>query len=133
MIYNKHGNLLLEGVVHMQWFSQLKIKQKLGLLVGMLSLGILIVGGVGYWSLKQSNLYLDSMYDNNMMQAKLAYKNQILLGQLRGEIFELMLMTSEADNQRLLQQISQDRMAYTDTFTQLGKICRISKEKICKS
>ena len=117
----------------MQWFSQLKIKQKLGLLVGMLSLGILIVGGVGYWSLKQSNLYLDSMYDNNMMQAKLAYKNQILLGQLRGEIFELMLMTSEADNQRLLQQISQDRMAYTDTFTQLGKICRISKEKICKS
>jgi methyl-accepting chemotaxis protein len=113
----------------MQWFSQLKIKQKLGLLVGMLSLGILIVGGVGYWSLKQSNLYLDSMYDNNMMQAKLAYNNQVLIAQLRSEIFELMLTTNEADNQRLLKQIGIDRTAYGDNFAKLSKMALSDGQK----
>jgi len=113
----------------MRWFSQLKIKQKLGLLVGMLSLGILIVGGVGYWGLKQSNLYLDSMYDNNMMQAKLAYNNQVLIAQLRSEIFELMLTTNEADNQRLLKQIGIDRTAYGDNFAKLSKMALSDGQK----
>jgi methyl-accepting chemotaxis protein len=113
----------------MQWFHQLKIKQKLGFLVGLLSLAILIVGGFGYWNLKQSNIYLDSMYENNMMQAKLAYSNQISVGEIRNNIFELMLTKSVADNQKLWQDIEQGRLEYSDNFKKLGQMPLSAEQK----
>lgn len=106
----------------MEWFHQLKIKQKLGILVGMLSLAILIVGIFGYWNLKQSNMYLDTMYANNMVQAKLAYRNQILVGQIRNDIFELMLTTDEVENKRLSQNIENGRAEYSRSFAELGEM-----------
>ena len=106
----------------MGWFHQLKIKQKLGILVGILSLAILAVGIFGYWNLKQNNTYLNTMYSNNMVQSKLAYNNQILIGRIRNDIFEIMLTTNPAENQQLQQDIERNRKAYGDTIAQLGQL-----------
>ncbi|MDQ0204936.1 methyl-accepting chemotaxis protein [Pectinatus haikarae] len=113
----------------MQWFHQLKIKQKLGILVGILCMAILTVGAFGYWNLKQSNLYLDNMYQNTMMQAKLAYNNQILIGRIRNDIFELMLTSDAAENKVLQKDIETSRSQYADIFSKLGKMDLSDQQK----
>lgn len=100
----------------MKWFQQLKIRQKLGLLVIVFSTAVLVVGGIGYYNLKQSTNYLDRIYNENLLQSKLAYENRIFIRRIRSDLFEVMLTNNQAEHEKILKEIEETRKSYNENL-----------------
>jgi len=104
----------------MNWLNNLKIKEKLSILVIFFSLAVLIVGIVGYFNLKKSNEYTKAIYNNNLTEIELAYENRVYVQKIQSDIFELMLTTSALENQKLLTGIADTRNKYSENLTKFA-------------
>jgi methyl-accepting chemotaxis protein len=104
----------------MNWFNNLKIKQKLSVLVIFFSLAVLIVGIVGYFNLKKSNEYTKAIYNDNLTEIELAYENRVYIQKIQSDIFEMMLTTDVSENQRLLTEIADVRKGYNENLTKFA-------------
>ena len=98
----------------MKWFSDLKIKQKLSILIVVFSLGLIIVGSAGYLALKQSSEYTDQIYRNNLTEVTLAYENRLYIDQIRTDVLSLMLTTEDRENKQLQDRIAATRKLYAE-------------------
>lgn len=106
----------------MNWFNQLKVRQKLIFLVFMFSAVILLVGILGYRNLQQSNAYLDDIYSQKMIQMKLEYENRIFIRRIRSDLFEMMITKNASENAALLKEIMDTRTAYNENITKLSSM-----------
>jgi len=96
----------------MSWFSDLKIKQKLSMLIIMFSAAIILIGVVGYSELKQSSEYTDKIYQNNLTEITIAYENRLYIDAIRTDVLSLMLTTEDRENKQLQERIAATRSLY---------------------
>ena len=52
------------------------------------------MGGIAYLDLKQSNKYTNDLYQENLTQIDLTYQNSLYIGQIRSDLFAIMLSTN---------------------------------------
>ncbi len=101
----------------MEWFKNLKVSQKLYLLITIFSLGIIIVGAIGSVNLKASSQSMDELYDQDVRASNLAYETRIALRRVQGDIYRLMVTTDDAENKMLLKDIETQRSVVEKAFS----------------
>lgn len=60
----------------MGWLKNLKVSQKLYLLIAVFVLGIIAVGAIGSLGLRDSSQGLDTLYNQDVQSTNLAYENR---------------------------------------------------------
>ncbi|WP_196592825.1 methyl-accepting chemotaxis protein [Pectinatus sottacetonis] len=113
----------------MEWFDNLRIKQKLGLLIIIFSAAILIVGSIGYLDLKKSNENTNKIYNGNMTEIDLAYQNRVYIGRIQSDLFEIILTKDKKENERLFAEIDNMRKIYTKNIEQFNSMSLSSAQK----
>lgn len=113
----------------MSWFNNLKVKQKLSILILIFSLAVILVGMIGYFNLKRSSEYTDMMYQNNLTEVSLAYENRIYIRRIRSDLFELMITTDAKENQRLIDEIADTRKTYNENLTKFEALPLSQEQK----
>ncbi|MBB5337608.1 methyl-accepting chemotaxis protein [Pectinatus brassicae] len=113
----------------MNWFNNLKIMQKLGLLIIIFSIAIVVVGSIGYLDLKQSNKYTNDLYQENLTEIDLAYQNSLYIGQIRSDLFAIMLSTNPEKNKQLFDNIASIRKIYAGNIDQLNSMSLTTNQK----
>ena len=94
----------------MSWFSNLKVSQKLYVLITVFSVAIIIIGGIGYLNLKQSSDNIEVLYKIDVEKSNLAYESRLYIRRIQADLFSLMLTTDDRENIRLSNEIK-DLMA----------------------
>ena len=89
----------------MSWFSNLKVSQKLYVLITVFSVAIIVIGGLGYVNLKQSSDNMDVLYNINVQKSDLAYESRLDIRRIQADLFALMVTTADSENTRLSNEI----------------------------
>ena len=113
----------------MKWFNDLKIKQKLSILIVIFSLAVIIIGVVGYFNLKKGSEYTDIMYQNNLTEIELSYESRIYIRRIRTDVLDLMITTDDAENQKLVKQINESRKKLAETLAMYDNLPLSSEQK----
>ncbi|WP_019554444.1 methyl-accepting chemotaxis protein [Propionispira raffinosivorans] len=95
----------------MSWFSNLKVSQKLYVLITVFSVAIIIIGGLGYVNLKQSSDNMDVLYKIDVEKSNLAYESRLYIRRIQADLFSLMLTKDDRENIRLSNEIKDFRAA----------------------
>jgi methyl-accepting chemotaxis protein len=106
----------------MNWFSNLKVKEKLYLLITIFTIAVIVVGVLGYVNLKRSSQNMDSLYKVDVTAMSLAYENRILMRQIQSDIFALMATSLESENSRLSNEIDSLRKTFNGNLEEYKKL-----------
>lgn len=97
--------------------------ERLIVLIALLSVAILIVGGVGYYSLNKANTALEDMYCRQLKSVQVLNDARTHGRKIEGDIYALMLTTDDQEDEALAKDI-EDRAKRFDqdlqTFEQIG-------------
>lgn len=98
----------------MNFLNNMKINQKLGvlILISLLSMGL--IGYTGYYYLQQANADMNSMYADQLVPIELINENRAHVNGASADLFELMITTDENRN-KVLQQDITDRINVFNT------------------
>lgn len=113
----------------MQWFHNLNIAKKLGLLIVLAVLFLSVAGGVSYRYLVGSNDISSDMYENKLVSIQLMNENRVHQRVVMGEILELMLTTDDNVNISLLRGIQERAKLYNDNVAKLETMSMDEKQK----
>ena len=91
----------------MQFLNDLRVGNKLGILIVIAVIAVGIVGCVGYFSLKQSSELLTSTYEQRLVPIRLLSENGANARGVSAAVLELMLTTDDKKNQELKAFISE--------------------------
>ena len=86
----------------MGWLNNLKVAQRLVLLILVFVVALAGVGGTGYLYLKKTSDAMDAMYREKMHAVELILDNRIHMRRIEMSTFELMITTDDSENQKLL-------------------------------
>lgn len=107
----------------MNWLRNMKVMERLIVLIAILSAAIIIVGGVGYYSLNKANTALEDMYSRQLKSVQVLNDARTHGRKIEGDIYALMLTTDDQENEALAKDI-EDRAKRFDqdlqTFEQIG-------------
>lgn len=90
----------------MNFLNNMKVKQKLGVLILISLLSMSIIGYTGYYYLQQADADINSMYANQLVPIELINENRAHINGASAELFELMITTDANRNKVLQQEIS---------------------------
>ena len=97
--------------------------ERLIVLIAILSVAILIVGGVGYFALNKANTALQDMYSRQLKSVQVINDARTHGRKVEGDIYALMLTTDDREHKMLTKDI-EDRVKLFDqdlqTFEQIG-------------
>ena len=113
----------------MSWFSNLKVSQKLYVLITVFSVAIIIIGGLGYVNLKQSSDNIDVLYNINVQKSDLAYESRLDIRRIQADLFALMVTTADSENTRLSNEIKELRAAIDKNNDAYAKLSLDANEK----
>lgn len=113
----------------MNLLGNLKIRQKLYLLIMVFSIALISVGCVGYFNLKQSNQNAEDLYANNLTEIQLAYENRLYIREIQGDVYGLMATTDENENKRFIDEIGQLRASFNENLTKYEQLPLGNAEK----
>ncbi|SEJ70776.1 methyl-accepting chemotaxis protein [Propionispira arboris] len=113
----------------MDWFNNLKVKQKLSVLIIVFSCAVVLVGSIGYINLKQSSEYTDKMYENNLTEMQLSYESRIYIRRIRTDILDLMITTDANENKKLSGQIADSRKLLGETLAKYDTLPLSQEQK----
>lgn len=113
----------------MSWFSNLKVSQKLYVLITVFSVAIIIIGGLGYVNLKQSSDNMDVLYKIDVEKSNLAYESRLNIRRIQGDLFSLMLTTDDRENIRLSNEIKDLRAGIDKNNDAYAKLSLDANEK----
>lgn len=86
----------------MKWLNNLKVGRKLLLLLIVVSLiGILAVGGTGYYFLQSSSRGIDAMYNERLLSSEWLNESRIHARAITADIYKLMITTDKNENKSL--------------------------------
>ena len=107
----------------MNWLKNMKVMERLIVLIAILSVAILIVGGVGYFALNKANTALQDMYSRQLKSVQVINDARTHGRKVEGDIYALMLTTDDREHKMLTKDI-EDRGKLFDqdlqTFEQIG-------------
>ncbi len=103
----------------MSWLNNLKVAQKLALLISVLIIALVCVSGTGYYFLKKTNNNVEAMYNESLTAVQLITENRVHARRIEANLFSLMLTTNDAENQALLAEISKRAKAFDENLTKV--------------
>ncbi|HWR39880.1 MAG TPA: methyl-accepting chemotaxis protein [Patescibacteria group bacterium] len=104
------------------WFANLKMAHKQGVLILIAALALCAVGFMGYFYLRQANEAMDLLYDERLIPVKMLTENRSYARGINGAILELMLTTDDKRNKELKDYIDDRTKMATNNLTQVGKM-----------
>jgi len=113
----------------MDWFNNLKVKEKLSILIIVFSFAVILVGAIGYINLKQSSEYTDKMYENNLTEMQLSYESRIYIRRIRTDILDLMITADANENKKLSAQIADSRKLLGETLAKYDALPLSQEQK----
>lgn len=106
----------------MSWLNNVKVGQKLALLVFVLLVFILGVGGTGYYFLGKTDEALETMYSEQLMAIALLNDSRMQTRKVEANIYALMLTTNSRDKAALLEDTAQRAKQYDENWSRLKTI-----------
>ena len=107
----------------MNWLKNMKVMERLIVLIAALSVAIIAVGGVGYFALNKANTALQDMYSRQLKSVQVINDARTHGRKVEGDIYALMLTTDDREHKMLAKDI-EDRVKLFDqdlqTFEQIG-------------
>jgi Methyl-accepting chemotaxis protein len=106
----------------LNWLNNLKVAQKLALLILVLLIGVICVGGTGYYFLGRTNDALNKMYGEKLMAVELLHENRTHARKIEANTFALMLTTDEKENKSLSDEISRRDKQFDENLSEFGNL-----------
>ena len=113
----------------MGWLNNLKVAQRLVLLILVFVVALVGVGGTGYFYLKKTSDAMDAMYREKMHAVELILENRIHMRRIEMSIFALMLTTDNNENQKLLTMVRERDAAFDKNLADFEKMPLTSQQK----
>ncbi|WP_027936816.1 methyl-accepting chemotaxis protein [Anaeroarcus burkinensis] len=113
----------------MGWLNNLKVAQRLVLLILVFVVALVGVGGTGYLYLKKTSDSMDAMYREKMHAVELILDNRIHMRRIEMSTFELMITTDDSENQKLLTMIREREAAFDKNVAEFEKMPLTSQQK----
>lgn len=113
----------------MKWLNNLKVAQRLTLLVSVLLFALICVGGTGYYFLSKTNDAMNKMYNDKLTTIELLYDNRTHARKIEANTYALMLATDVKENKDLNDEISKRAGMFDENLTNVEKILVGDKEK----
>jgi methyl-accepting chemotaxis protein len=106
----------------MNWLNNLKVGNKLLVLIFISIIALIGVGTTGYYYLNKTSISMEKMYTDKLIAVQLVSENRIHARRIESNTFGLMLTTDEKENQRLLAEINERGKLIEDNLTQYEKL-----------
>lgn len=106
----------------MNWLKNLKVSQKLAILISVLLIAVVLVGGTGYYFLSKTNDSANKMYSEKLMAVELINDNRTHARKIEGNTYALMITTDEKENKELFDEITQRGKQFDENLTKFEQI-----------
>ena len=113
----------------MNWLNNLKVAQKLGLLIVVLLSAQLAVGGTGYYFLSKTNAAMSRMYDEKITALELINDNRVYARRIEANLLALLLPTNEAENKALVEAVGENAKAFDANLTKFEQMALDERSK----
>ena len=111
----------------MSWLNNLKVAQKLTLLIVVLLVAVISVGGTGYYFLSQTNDSLNKMYSERLLAIEYVNEARAQTRKVEANTYALMLTTDPAENQRLAEDSARRAKIFDEQMVLFEKIPKSPK------
>lgn len=106
----------------MKWLNDLKVTQKLILLISFLMLAVVGIGGTGYHFLSKTNDSMVKMYEEKMAAVELANENRIHARRIEANLFALLQKTTDAESKALMDEMAARAKQFDENLTKLEQM-----------
>lgn len=106
----------------MKWLNDLKVTQKLILLISFLLLAVIGIGGTGYHFLSKTNDSMVKMYEEKMAAVELANENRIHARRIESNLFALLQKTTDAESKALMDEMAERAKQFDENLTKLEQM-----------
>jgi len=103
----------------LNWLNNLKVAQKLTLLISVLLIALICVGGAGYYFLSKTNTALNTMYSEKLVAVDLLNENRTHARKIEANTFALMLTSDEKENKSLNDEIGQRGKQFDENLAKI--------------
>ena len=107
----------------MNWLRNMKVMERLIVLIALLSVAILIVGGVGYYSLNKANTALEDMYSRQLKAVQVLNDARAHARKIEADTYALMLTTDTQENQLIVEDIEKRGKLFDQDLRDCNKLC----------
>jgi Methyl-accepting chemotaxis protein len=102
--------------------NDLKVTQKLILLISFLLLAVIGIGGTGYHFLSKTNDSMVKMYEEKMAAVELANENRIHARRIEANLFALLQKTTDAESKALMDEMAERAKQFDENLTKLEQM-----------
>lgn len=113
----------------MDFFNDMKVSLKLGVLILVAFISLGAVGFTGYYYLQQASSDMTTMYAERLVPVKLLNENRSIINRLNAAVLELMLTSDEKKNQALKKTIDDGAKSFNDNLGEIERSHLDSKAK----
>jgi len=106
----------------LKWLNDLKVTQKLILLISFLLLAVVGIGGTGYHFLSKTNDSMVKMYEEKMAAVELANENRIHARRIEANLFALLQKTTDAESKALMDEMAARAKQFDENLTKLEQM-----------
>jgi len=106
----------------LKWLNDLKVTQKLILLISFLLLAVIGIGGTGYHFLSKTNDSMVKMYEEKMAAVELANENRIHARRIESNLFALLQKTTDAESKALMDEMAERAKQFDENLTKLEQM-----------
>ncbi len=104
------------------WLNNLKVVQKLTLLISVLLVAVICVGGTGYYFLGKTNDSLNEMYNEKLVAVALVVENAAHARAIEADVYAIMLTTDANENKTILGDVANRDKAFDANITKVEKM-----------
>jgi methyl-accepting chemotaxis protein len=122
-------NLDVKGVFVMNWLNDLKVGQKLIVLIVVFIIGLVGIGVTGFYYLNKTSNDMDKMYAEKLMAVELLDESRIYARRIEANIYALVLNEDVNQIQKTLEKINQDAKFFDESLTKYENLPLDAKEK----
>lgn len=122
-------NLDVEGVFVMSWLNDLKVGQKLIVLIVVFIIGLVGIGVTGFHYLNKTSNDMDKMYSEKLMAVELLDESRIYARRIEANIYAVVLNEDANEIQKTLEKINQDAKLFDEAITKYENLPLDAKEK----
>jgi len=113
----------------MSWLNDLKVGQKLIVLIVVFIIGLVGVGVTGFHYLNKTSDDMDKMYSEKLMAVELLDESRIYARRVEAAIYALVLNEDANEIQKTLEKINQDAKSFDESLTKYENLPLDAKEK----
>jgi methyl-accepting chemotaxis protein len=114
----------------MNFFDNLKVSLKIGILILVSLIVVAIVGGIGYSYLQESNVTMNVMYEDRLVPVRLINEVRTDVALTNSAMLELMITTDDKKNQELTKFIDDESKITNEVFGKIEKVHLDDKGKV---